>query len=78
MKIVNFKCQNESKPFLKFMKAYYRNWEEIASILKALEKFAEHYHLPTLTALTLQIFSLIERVRRGQRISPHDLLGCCE
>lgn len=59
MKIVNYKCQNESKAFLKFMKVYYKNWEEISSILKALEKFAEHYRLDSLTVLTQEIFSLI-------------------
>jgi hypothetical protein len=63
--ITNYKCQNDGKDFLKFQKRYYKRWEEINSILRALEKFAEHYSLPSVTVQTVRVFELIERAQKG-------------
>lgn len=60
------------------MKIYYKNWTEITSIIKALQKFAQHYQLTNINVLSKEILELIERTRRGLHISPHDLLKCCE
>ena len=48
------------------------------SIIVALEKFAELYELPILLIPSQNIFALIDKVRKGVRMCPHDLLGCCE
>jgi hypothetical protein len=54
--INHYKCQNDTKDFLRFQKRYYKRWEEIHSILRALEKFAEHYCLPAITVQTGKVF----------------------